>query len=112
MTSLAHATHLADAFEDAALRDERRMLAPLALEIAAFEKRAARVHKRLDTKQLLNLQVASDAIARLAEEMTKVTAKIEVLMDGQAGLGPAEDCRNSLLRIASGLPTLHRRTMS
>lgn len=85
---------------------------PVQIEIAAFQKPAARATARLETGQLLDIQIASDALGMLADEMAEVSSDIELLMDGQTGLGPAAECRDALNQISVSLPKPKRKKAS
>lgn len=95
-----------------ALKSEYDLLVPIAAQITAMYKRAERAHARLESRELLNIRAAYDALTLLVDDMGKIEADIEALMDGQVGLGPAVACRNALQHIRASLPALPRKGTS
>lgn len=95
-----------------AIKTEYDLLAPIAAQIKAMYRRAERAQARLETRELLNIRAAYDALTLLVDEMGGLEADIEALMDGQVGLGPAVACRNALQHIRANLPALPRKGTS
>ena len=93
----------------AALKSEYDLLAPVAAEIKAMQKRAERARVRLESRELLNIRAAYDALTLLVDDMAEIEADIEAVMDDQVGLGPAASCRSALHQIRANLPAFSKR---
>jgi hypothetical protein len=91
--------------EGVAYRHERKSVLAMRSEIGELQKRAAFLEARARSTRF-DADAVMPELENIKAAIASSSARLDELMQGQVGVGPAQDCRKALMHLSLRLSSL------